>query len=46
MRNSPHMSIGLPSRKNKPYYPEVKKDFLGKSSPAPDKYNPNMQSVK
>ena len=46
MRNSPRMSIGLPNTKNKPYYPEVYTDFMGKSSPAASKYSPRIDAVK
>jgi hypothetical protein len=40
MRNSPRVSIGLPIEKNKPYFKEVFKDFMGRSSPAASKYSP------
>jgi len=46
MRNSPRSTIGLPKTKNKGYYPENKNDYMGSSSPAPNRYNPNSQSVK
>jgi hypothetical protein len=39
-RNTPQISIGLPLEKNKPYFPEVKTDFVGRSSPAVNKYSP------
>jgi hypothetical protein len=46
MRNSPRVGIGLPIEKNKPYFKEVFTDFLGRSSPAVNKYNPKDDLVK
>ena len=47
MRNSPRMSIPVPKPNVKRgYHPENKNDYMGSSSPAPNKYNPNYKSVK
>jgi len=46
MRNSPRITIGLPITKNKPYYPEVYTDFLGRSSPSVSSYDPNINAIK
>lgn len=46
MRNSPRHSIGLPSARNKPYHKETYTDFIGRSSPALNKYNPDYSVGK
>lgn len=46
MKNSPRLSIGLPRYKNKPYWPEVKNDFMGKDSPAVTSYQPDADKIK
>jgi len=42
MRNSPRVTIGLPIEKNKPYFKEVFTEFMGRSSPAANKYSPKV----
>ena len=46
MRNSPRHSVGMPNTKNKPYYKETIKDFVGRDSPAASAYRPNSMLVK
>ena len=46
LRNSPRLSIGLPNYKNKPYFPEVSSEFIGRNSPAVTKYSPSMEATK
>jgi hypothetical protein len=41
LRNSPRHSIGVPITKNKPYFRETVKDFVGRDSPAASAYRPN-----
>lgn len=46
IRNSPRLSIGLPINKNKPYWKETAKDFIGKSSPRVTSYDPDLKLTK
>jgi hypothetical protein len=46
MRNSPRLTIGLPMSNKRPYFKENSTDFMGSSSPASNKYNPNYEKVK
>jgi len=46
LRNSPRHSIGMPITKNKPYFRETVKDFIGRDSPAASTYRPNSELIK
>ncbi len=46
IRNSPRLSLGLPSDRNRPYHRETVKDFIGKNSPRLTSYRPSTDLIK